>query len=58
MGEIADDIINGKQCSFCGICFEEEHGFPVACDSCWKELIQEYGDEYSIKISKAIFGEL
>jgi len=58
MGEIADDIINGKQCSLCGICFVEEHGFPVVCKSCWLELVDEYGDENGIEITKAIFEEL
>lgn len=37
MGEIAEDMVNGLQCSLCGVCFEEEHGYPVVCDSCWKE---------------------
>ena len=37
MGEIADDIIDWACCSICGIYFEEEHGFPVACGGCWDE---------------------
>lgn len=37
MGQIADDIINGLQCSFCGVCFENEHGYPVACCDCWND---------------------
>ncbi len=41
MGEIADDIINGFQCSWCGTCFEEEHGYPVACQSCWEEALED-----------------
>jgi hypothetical protein len=41
MGDIADDIINGFQCSWCGVCFEEENGFPVACESCWAEALDD-----------------
>lgn len=37
MGQIADMIVNGEMCSHCGICFEEEHGYPVLCDNCFKE---------------------
>ena len=37
MGQIADDIIDGFQCSHCGICFEEEHGHPVLCEDCHAE---------------------
>ena len=41
MGQIADDMINGRMCSECGICFKKEHGYPVLCDSCWKEAVEE-----------------
>ena len=37
MGEIADDIVNGACCALCGVYFEEEHGFPVACEDCYTE---------------------
>lgn len=40
MGEIADDIINGACCQYCNAYFKEEHGFPVVCDECWKELAE------------------
>lgn len=48
MGEIADDIINGECCALCGQYFVDpkldgngfkqvyEHGYPVACFSCWE----------------------
>lgn len=35
MGEIAEDIMEGACCALCGIYFEQEHGYPVACSSCW-----------------------
>ena len=37
MGELSDLIIEGETCSLCGIIFEEAHGYPVACESCWDE---------------------
>lgn len=37
MGDLADDIIEGACCSDCGVYFEEEHGYPVLCKSCWEE---------------------
>lgn len=35
MGEMADAAINGECCSWCGVFFNGEHGFPVLCVSCW-----------------------
>lgn len=35
MGEIADSMIEGETCSFCGVMFENPHGYPIACQSCW-----------------------
>jgi len=37
MGEIADDMIDGRCCSWCGVYFEQAHHYPVACKSCWQE---------------------
>lgn len=44
MGEIADDMIEGRCCSICGQYFEDpktgeiyEHGYPVCCKECWDE---------------------
>lgn len=37
MGEIANDMIDGGSCSWCGTYFEEEHGYPVVCKSCSKD---------------------
>lgn len=37
MGEMADDMIEGYSCSWCGIYFRRPHGFPVICSSCWKQ---------------------
>ncbi len=52
MGQIANDMIEGRCCALCGQYFidlrrskdlqkgEEyafEHGIPVACDDCWEK---------------------
>lgn len=36
MGQIADDMVAGFQCSHCGICFEAAHNYPVLCRECFK----------------------
>jgi NMD protein affecting ribosome stability and mRNA decay len=33
---IAYQIVDGAQCSHCGVCFDE-HGYPVLCESCYKQ---------------------
>lgn len=35
MGEVANDMIEGFVCSWCGIYFERLHGFPVLCKKCY-----------------------
>ena len=67
MGEIADDMIDGASCSWCGVYFSEEHGYPVACESCWddekernpKEFkkVKGGGEIHSSGVQKAIFDE-
>ncbi len=38
MGQATDDLVNGFVCSYCGIFFQEEHGYPVICEDCWNDL--------------------
>lgn len=40
MGQIADDMVAGACCETCGIYFKKEHGHPVTCNDCWKNLTQ------------------
>ena len=40
MGQMADDMVEGRSCSGCGIYFEKKHDFPVLCEDCYEE-----GDE-------------
>lgn len=54
MGEISDDIIEGRRCSLCDIYFEDEHGFPVVCENCWDDLDDDEKKYYQ----KAIFDEI
>ena len=56
MGEIADDIINGFQCSWCGVCFKEEHGYPVICEDCWKNATKK--QVKSSGVQKTLYDEL
>lgn len=35
MGEIADGMVSGASCSWCGLPFADEHGFPVLCPECF-----------------------
>ena len=43
MGEVANDMIEGRACSYCGCYFVTpkgelyEHGYPVACTDCYEE---------------------
>jgi hypothetical protein len=34
MGELADDMLDGFSCSYCGIYFQSPHGYPVLCRDC------------------------
>jgi len=47
MGEIAEDMIEGRCCSHCGVYFIEgdklrKHGYPVLCHDCYDdETVEE-----------------
>jgi hypothetical protein len=43
MGEIADQMIDGKVCELCLMPFQKnyEHGYPVVCHECWDGLTDE-----------------
>lgn len=46
MGEIADDMINGRCCALCGCYFIKdgelyEHGYEATCEECWEDLDEE-----------------
>lgn len=47
VGEIADDMIDGSACHWCGVYFEQTYGYPVVCRDCAKEhgakMVQKAG---------------
>lgn len=45
---IAQDMYDGDCCTWCNVYFTKKHGFPVACDRCWKEAIEEFGSEEEV----------
>lgn len=56
MGQIANDIVSGFQCSWCGVCFENEHGYPVACKDCWREAMKNPQNRKKFEKTKTIDG--
>ena len=56
MGDISDDIVDGFQCSWCGVCFEQEHGYPVVCKDCGDDQTDVQLDELGLQ--RAILKEL
>lgn len=45
MGEIAEDMIDGTACQWCGLYFQKDgeifiHGYPVVCHGCFKDYYQ------------------
>lgn len=54
MGEIAEDMVEGRVCCLCGCFYHDpekpdeiyEHGYPAACRSCWKDLSKSEQREY------------
>lgn len=54
MGQMADDVMVGFMCSWCGTCFEQEHGYPVLCDSCFEDSTEKERDGLQRPINKEI----
>lgn len=38
---IANDMFVGIQCSWCGIRFTDEHGYPIICKGCFEDYRQK-----------------
>lgn len=51
MGEIAEAIVNGEMCEYCGACIpdDEAPGFPRCCD---KDCARDMGYKRVIKIGE------
>lgn len=58
----AEDKIIGFSCSWCGVYFKKEHGYPVLCNSCWKDALKKHKSpkviEHNFGLQKAIHKEL
>ena len=60
MGEMAEDMIDGTACQLCGQYFQDPknenlaytHGYPVICDDCWHELLEDEREGYQRAIVK------
>jgi hypothetical protein len=52
MGENADDLVEGRTCSLCGMFFLDKngdvytHGYPVVCWECWSDLTKQERKQY------------
>lgn len=59
---LAHDKTIEFSCAWCGVYFEDEHGFPVLCISCWEGAMDKYKSDKIILnkfgVQKAIHGEL
>ena len=51
MSDFSDDAVVGLNCSWCGIYFVKEHGFPVVCKSCWKKATPKYHKDAGVQIA-------
>lgn len=54
MGQQAEDVVDGSQCTLCGATFVHttaehdlfSHGYPVVCWTCWHGLTKEEKREH------------
>lgn len=54
MGEMALDMLDGACCELCGVYFEEEHGHPVVCKSCYDELNEIEKNMYTLATNEEL----
>ena len=54
MGEMAEALIEGDQCSHCGQFFEESHGYPVLCQACYRSASKAERDVLQQAIHKEL----
>lgn len=52
MGEYADDLIDGACCSLCQCYFEDDHGYPVVCKTCWHGMTKAERKGYQLATEK------
>ena len=57
MGEIAEDMVDGTCCQWCGMYFEDKnspnelptHGYPVVCKDCAKGYSNKQLEEFGLQ---------
>ena len=55
MGQLAEDMVEGRSCSMCGVYFVKSHGFPVICTDCFLEEIKsEEGSDTPVATEKEL----
>lgn len=52
---LAEDLINGACCHWCGVYFEQEHGYPVLCNDCFDDDAE---DSQEAGLQRAIYEEV
>lgn len=53
MGEIADMMLEGMMCQWCGEFLDEDDGYPVVCAGCQRQHgVDEFGDPVEPKSGK------
>jgi len=62
MGQSAEDIYTGTTCQLCGQFFVDdededalyEHGYPVVCWECWRDLSKKERKQYQRALVKTL----
>jgi len=52
MGEMADMIMDGGMCEWCGVVFRVDHDYPVLCKHCWDNATPEEREGHQKAIHK------
>lgn len=49
MGDIADMMLDGQMCQWCGVIIDDDKGYPVVCRGCQKEHnVNELGEAVAL----------
>lgn len=48
LAELDADMQGGRRCLACGIAFEDSHGYPTLCPSCWESSDEEIKAKYPV----------
>lgn len=45
MGEIADMMLEGEMCQYCGVYIDSDNGYPTPCAGCASEEAEDEGED-------------